>query len=110
MQDPLGGMEVTGQGFGALAGIVREIAEATCNKVLLTLEGGYNPQGLHEGVKAVLRSLASAGPAGFREARRQRMPLSEKFCPYTGSTGKTSNKVDGLQKPMALRENKGTGL
>ncbi len=57
-QDPLGGMAVTGEGFGALASIVRDIAEKTCNgKVLLTLEGGYNPNGLREGVRAVLNAF-----------------------------------------------------
>lgn len=58
-QDPLGGMRVTGEGFGALASIVREIAEATCGgKVLLTLEGGYNPSGLRDGVRAVLNAFS----------------------------------------------------
>ena len=58
VKDPLGGMGVTGEGFGALASIVRDIAEKTCGgKVLLTLEGGYNPDGLREGVRAVLNAF-----------------------------------------------------
>lgn len=58
IEDPLGGMRVTGEGFGALASLVREIAEKTCSgRVLLTLEGGYNPDGLREGVQAVLRAF-----------------------------------------------------
>jgi len=58
VKDPLGGMEVTGDGFGNLASIVREVADATCGgKVLLTLEGGYNPDGLREGVRSVLQAL-----------------------------------------------------
>jgi len=58
VKDPLGGMEVTGDGFGNLATIVREIADATCGgKVLLTLEGGYNPDGLREGTRSVLQAL-----------------------------------------------------
>lgn len=58
VKDPLGGMDVTGDGFGYLAAIVREIADATCGgKVLLTLEGGYNPDGLREGVRSVLQAL-----------------------------------------------------
>ncbi len=57
-RDPLGGMRVTGEGFGALAGIAREIAGRCCNgKVLITLEGGYNPDGLREGVRSVLQAL-----------------------------------------------------
>ncbi len=58
VKDPLGGMQVTGKGFGNLASIVREIAEETCGgKVLITLEGGYNPDGLREGVREVLKAL-----------------------------------------------------
>ncbi len=58
VRDPLGGMKMTGDGFGNLASIVREIADASCGgKVLLTLEGGYNPDGLREGVRSVLQAL-----------------------------------------------------
>jgi acetoin utilization deacetylase AcuC-like enzyme len=58
IRDPLGGMKVTGEGFGALAAIVRDIALQTCDgKILITLEGGYNPQGLREGVRSVLNEL-----------------------------------------------------
>jgi acetoin utilization deacetylase AcuC-like enzyme len=58
VKDPLGGMGVTGEGFGALAAIIRDIAAKTCNgKVLLALEGGYNPEGLREGVSSVLQAF-----------------------------------------------------
>jgi len=58
VQDPLGSMKLTGNGFGALTGIVQDIAKATCDsKILITLEGGYNPEGLRSGVKSVLRTL-----------------------------------------------------
>ncbi len=57
-QDPLGGMKVTEKGFGALADIVQYIAKASCaGKILITLEGGYNPEGLRSGVRSVLRTL-----------------------------------------------------
>jgi acetoin utilization deacetylase AcuC-like enzyme len=56
-KDPLGGMDVTGEGFGVLAGIVQDIAQETCGKVLFTLEGGYNPAGLRDGIRAVLNTL-----------------------------------------------------
>ena len=59
VKDPLGGMKLTGEGFGALAGIVQNIARQACDgKVLMTLEGGYNPEGLRNGVRAVLQTLA----------------------------------------------------
>ena len=58
VKDPLGGMAVTGDGFGNLATIVREIADATCGgKVLITLEGGYDPDGLRDGVRSVLQAF-----------------------------------------------------
>ncbi len=58
IQDPLGGMKVTGDGFGALAGIVQDISLKTCpGRILITLEGGYNPEGLRNGVRAVLLTL-----------------------------------------------------
>jgi acetoin utilization deacetylase AcuC-like enzyme len=57
-KDPLGGMELTGDGFGNIASIVRGIADAACGgRVLITLEGGYNPDGLREGVRAVLQAF-----------------------------------------------------
>jgi len=57
-KDPLGGIRLTGEGFGSLATLVREIADACCGgKVLLTLEGGYNPEGLRDGVRAVLQAF-----------------------------------------------------
>jgi acetoin utilization deacetylase AcuC-like enzyme len=58
VRDPLGGMEVTGEGFGALAGIVTDIADESCpGRVLLSLEGGYNPEGLRSGIRAVIDAL-----------------------------------------------------
>lgn len=57
-KDPLGGIRLTGEGFGSLATIVREIADACCGgKVLITLEGGYHPEGLREGVRSVLQAF-----------------------------------------------------
>jgi len=69
VQDPLGGMGVTGAGFGALAAIVQDIAKASCGgKVLFTLEGGYNPEGLRSGVRSVLGSVLGKPQAGTRHA------------------------------------------
>jgi acetoin utilization deacetylase AcuC-like enzyme len=63
VQDPLGGMKVTGEGFGALAAIVRDIAMATCGGiVLITLEGGYNLEGLRSGVRSVLQAFLGNPP------------------------------------------------
>jgi acetoin utilization deacetylase AcuC-like enzyme len=57
-KDPLGGMDLTGNGFGNIASLVREIADETCGgKVLIALEGGYNTDGLREGVRSVLQAF-----------------------------------------------------
>lgn len=74
VRDPLGGMEVTGEGFGALAAIVRAIADESCpGRLLLSLEGGYNPEGLRSGVRAVIDSLLgrSAPPRGKTASRAE---------------------------------------
>ncbi len=56
--DPLGGMAVTGAGFGLLARVLLEMAEEVCQgRVLVALEGGYNLEGLRAGGKAVLLEL-----------------------------------------------------
>jgi acetoin utilization deacetylase AcuC-like enzyme len=56
--DPLGGMAVTPHGFAGLTHTLMEIARITCGgKLVLTLEGGYNLEGLRDSVKAVLKEL-----------------------------------------------------
>jgi len=57
--DPLGGMQVTPQGFAGLTRSVLNTADLCCNgRLVMTLEGGYGLEGLRESVKAVLRELA----------------------------------------------------
>jgi len=57
--DPLGGMEVTEQGFARMTQILTEIANATAQgKLAITLEGGYDVAGQRRSVKAVLKELA----------------------------------------------------
>ncbi|MBN1272250.1 MAG: histone deacetylase [Candidatus Aminicenantes bacterium] len=61
-EDPLGGMEVSDRGFGAMTHILlNTAAEFSQNRLLLTLEGGYSLTGLQEGVLAVLEQLAGNG-------------------------------------------------
>ena len=57
--DPLGGMLVTPNGFAGLTRSVVNIANECCNgKVVATLEGGYNLDGLRDSVKTVLKELS----------------------------------------------------
>jgi acetoin utilization deacetylase AcuC-like enzyme len=59
MGDPLGGMSVTPEGYAGLTRSLMDIAEACCGgKVVITLEGGYNLQGMVDSTKAVLEELA----------------------------------------------------
>ena len=59
IEDPLGGMNVTPEGFAGLTQSIMGMANECCGgKVVITLEGGYNLQGLRDSVKAVLRELA----------------------------------------------------
>ncbi len=62
--DPIGDMAVTEAGFTALYALFLRWAERHCpGRIVLTLEGGYDPAGLVAGVRASLELLA-----GQREA------------------------------------------
>ncbi len=57
--DPLGGMLITKEGFGALAAELLDLAaEYSKKRLLCVLEGGYDLQGLQDGVEHVLYQLA----------------------------------------------------
>ncbi len=61
--DPLGGMRITRQGFAALAAELIDQASAFSRKrILFALEGGYDLQGLRDGVEQVLGQLAGKTP------------------------------------------------
>ena len=67
--DPLGGMEVSIEGFGALAAELQELARSlSAGRMLYVLEGGYNLFGLRDGVARVLlamddpKRVAAPGP------------------------------------------------
>ena len=67
-QDPLGGMQVTPEGFANLAKIVLEFARETCKgKVVFVLEGGYHLDGLRDSVKDVLKTMRGDILAGGRD-------------------------------------------
>jgi acetoin utilization deacetylase AcuC-like enzyme len=57
-RDPLGGMEVTENGFGAMAQALVELAHQYAGgKIALLLEGGYDLLALRNSVAAVLEAL-----------------------------------------------------
>jgi acetoin utilization deacetylase AcuC-like enzyme len=60
--DPLAQMELTSEAFGALAGRIREWARELCDeRTVWLLEGGYDLDGLSEGVTAVVTGLCAGG-------------------------------------------------
>ncbi len=61
--DPLGGMAVTEEGFAALCGVVRDLADRHAEgRLVLALEGGYDLQGLARSVRACVDVLGGATP------------------------------------------------
>jgi len=57
--DPLGGMNVSTFGFEALALELMDLAKNHCqNRILFTLEGGYDLQSLRDGIKQILLQLS----------------------------------------------------
>lgn len=61
--DPLGGMRLTSAGFGAIAGVVKEIANACCRgRLAAALEGGYNLKAQAEAVVAEIRAFGGQVP------------------------------------------------
>ena len=62
--DPLGGMKLTSNGFGAIAGVVKEIADKCCyGRIALTLEGGYNLEAQAESIVAELKAFQGQVPS-----------------------------------------------
>ncbi len=58
MDDPLGGMRVSIEGFAYLASQLKELADELCgSRLLFCLEGGYDLYGLSQGVASVLRVI-----------------------------------------------------
>ena len=59
VDDPLGGMRVTPSGFAAMTRSIMQVADLSCHgKMVMTLEGGYNPEGQAECIKRVLLEMA----------------------------------------------------
>jgi acetoin utilization deacetylase AcuC-like enzyme len=57
--DPLGGMDVTTEGFARIAGHLLNAADLLCNgRIVFVLEGGYQLGALHDGVLACLEAMA----------------------------------------------------
>lgn len=58
--DPIGGMQLSGEGFGAIAGIIQEAAVKVSAPVVYALEGGYNLGALKESIACVVDVMKGA--------------------------------------------------
>lgn len=59
--DPLGPMRMTAEGFRSLFGLFASWSERHCpGRIVMTLEGGYDPAGLVAGVRASLEAMLHA--------------------------------------------------
>jgi acetoin utilization deacetylase AcuC-like enzyme len=68
-RDPLGGMNVTESGFGAMAAMLVALAEKYAGgKIAFLLEGGYDLSALKNSVAAVLENIKSGATAGIPDA------------------------------------------
>jgi acetoin utilization deacetylase AcuC-like enzyme len=77
-RDPLGAMEVTEQGFAAMAAALLRLAEKHCDgKIAFLLEGGYDLDALKNSVVAVLQQMKGppAAPLSVAGAGEAIKPL-----------------------------------
>ncbi len=87
--DPLASMEVSGNGFLALAHLVRALADELCRgRLVFALEGGYSLSGLAEGTSAVVSACLAdaAAPVATRDAPAGSL-LRHVLSPVIGTHG-----------------------
>jgi len=79
VSDPLGGMAVTTAGFAYMSKTMVDLAAELCDgRLVLALEGGYNLQGLADGVLASLHELTGEGgltPDAITAVTQKKRPL-----------------------------------
>jgi acetoin utilization deacetylase AcuC-like enzyme len=61
-RDPLAQLQLTCDGYHALTTVLVALADRTCHKLMLVLEGGYDPEALEGSVTAVMCALAGDPP------------------------------------------------
>lgn len=66
--DPLAGMNLSVRGYAHLAALLKRLADAYCpGRLVLSLEGGYDPQALGYGILAVFRAWQGHDPATVKD-------------------------------------------
>jgi len=95
--DPLGGMGLTEEGYEKMLQILMHMAAEVCSdRLVLTLEGGYNLRALRESVRRILICLSGYDPAketvplqpqvealnsNFRSRLREVLTIQRKYWP-----------------------------
>jgi acetoin utilization deacetylase AcuC-like enzyme len=71
--DPISKTQLTTRWYAAVTAMLRRMADETCNgRLLMVLEGGYNPRSLHASALAVLDAMAEENcrKVGILHSRR----------------------------------------
>lgn len=78
--DPLGDQLLTDEGFATLTGVVRDIAQTSCDgRLILLLEGGYDLGALARSAKACVEVMSGHTPPPPRPAGRHSEVLTRKL-------------------------------
>ncbi|MCJ7612066.1 MAG: histone deacetylase [Candidatus Aminicenantes bacterium] len=87
--DPLGGMDISPLGFGAMTAELVGLAEEFCGgRLLIILEGGYSLPGLRQGAKEVLLQMSGTGAAptikaqASADTKQELAPIVQFFKKY----------------------------
>ncbi len=76
--DPLGGMDVSTEGFARIAGHLVNAADLLCQgRILFVLEGGYDLRAVHDGVQACLEAMAGRLVAAEPTGALRSLPLGD---------------------------------
>lgn len=88
-RDPLAGMTLSAEGFGAMARAVKSIADKSAHgRVGVVLEGGYDLEGIESSLLSTMEALLGA-PAPEAERPSHPPPVSSRHHEELGRTVKT---------------------
>jgi acetoin utilization deacetylase AcuC-like enzyme len=104
VEDPLASMRVTTAGYAQMAQRLRSFADRVCGgRIVYFLEGGYDLDGLAEGVEACILDLLEPAPLGELAPRGEAAPPHESTTPddaLNPSYLKAKASVIAAQKPF----------
>jgi acetoin utilization deacetylase AcuC-like enzyme len=99
--DPLAGMGLSSDAFGRFTAVLQALAERCCpGRLALTLEGGYDPTALSEGVAAVLARLIT-GTSGHPEPGGDEPAEGEEAQPFRNVGSDTRQVVQEVRSVLS---------